>query len=54
MYLCFKKSDNSSSDIGALERYADAVYTWMSNNELALNPFKSEVVKFDCRKQTTN
>ena len=49
-----QKSDNSSSDIGALEQSTDAVYTWLSNNGLALNPSKSEVVKFDCRKQTTN
>ena len=54
MYICVKKSDNSSSDIGALKRCTDAVYTWLSNNGLALNPSISEVVKFDCRKQTTN
>ena len=54
MYICVKKSDNSSSDIGALELCTDAVYTWLSNNGLAFNPSKSEVVKFDCRKQTIN
>ena len=32
----------------------DAVYISLTNNGLALNPSKSEVIKFDCRKQTTN
>ena len=52
IYICIKKSD-ISSDIRTLECCTNAVYTWLSNNGLALNPSKSEAIKFNCRQQAT-
>ena len=52
IYIFIKKYD-VSADIATLECNTNAVYTYPSNNGLALDPSTSEFVKFDFRRQIT-